>query len=215
MEHDRQRLLQRKLFEDQMRTLAHKQAQERQELLIIPADGNAGNSHPRYISAPTTPPLGGEVSPHVMDATLLSVAVGKAEKRKSVTYAPVSSDYEAPVPMGLSGGVAPPLSNRQMPFRSTGFAKSMPASRRTSRSSQDDDLADHLRGLSVADNGFDSPLLSGPQSIAMFNGRDSLENDGMHFVVNGNGNGYNAGMLLDQQLDKEMNSAFRNFCLSL
>ncbi len=30
MEHDRQRLLQRKLFEDQMRTLAHKQAQERQ-----------------------------------------------------------------------------------------------------------------------------------------------------------------------------------------
>ncbi len=49
----------------------------------------------------------------------------------------------------------------------------------------------------------------------MFNGRDSLENDGMHFVVNGNGNGYNAGMLLDQQLDKEMNSAFRNFCLSL
>ena len=55
LEHERQRLLQRKLFEDQMRALEQKQAQE---LLSIPSfeqNGNGGVQH-LAVSAPTTPP---------------------------------------------------------------------------------------------------------------------------------------------------------------
>lgn len=54
LEHERQRLLQRKLFEDQMRALEQKQAQE---LLSIPYEpnGNGGVQH-LAVSAPTTPP---------------------------------------------------------------------------------------------------------------------------------------------------------------
>ncbi|KLO20403.1 ARM repeat-containing protein [Schizopora paradoxa] len=210
IELERQRSNQRKIFGDELHALGYEQEKDRQELLTIPADGNAGNSLPRYASAPATPPLradsalGGGISPHVMDATLLSAAVGKAEKRKSVTYAPISSDYEAPVPMGLSGNVS---STRQISYRSAGFAKSMPASRRTSRSSEDEDLAEHLHGLSVADSGYESPLSSVPQSMGLYNGKDSLDSDGVRYVANGNGNGYSAGMLLDQQLEKEMNNA--------
>lgn len=54
MEHERQRLIQRKLFEDQMRVLEQKQAQE---LLSIPFEPN-GASGVQHLaaSAPTTPP---------------------------------------------------------------------------------------------------------------------------------------------------------------
>ena len=40
-----------------------------------------------------------------------------------------------------------------------------------------------------------------------------MESDGVRYVANGNGNGYSAGLLLDQQLEKEMNSAYQNSCL--
>lgn len=217
MEHERQRLAQRKAFDEQMRML---EQQQQQELLTIPVlDGSSGNSLQHFaVSAPTTPPrvdsaLGdGEIAAAnmVMNATLLSKAVGKAEKRKSVTYAPGSggSDYEAPVPMGLSGSVAQPSLNRQSSFRSSGFAKSMPASRRTSTSSHDEDLASQLQGLSVIDSGFESPISAGVQSLSRGRSADTLDSEAAHFVANGNGNGYNAGMLLDQQLENEMNSTY-------
>ncbi|KAG2753374.1 hypothetical protein P692DRAFT_201862362 [Suillus brevipes Sb2] len=51
LEHERQRLLQRKMFEDQMRALEQQQAQE---LLSIPYDPTA-SAH-LAVSAPTTPP---------------------------------------------------------------------------------------------------------------------------------------------------------------
>lgn len=54
MEHQRQRLIQQKLFEDQMRALEQKQAQE---LLSIPYEPNgAGGVQHLAVSAPTTPP---------------------------------------------------------------------------------------------------------------------------------------------------------------
>jgi hypothetical protein len=55
LEHERQRLLQRKLFEDQMRALEQKQAQE---LLSIPSYESNGNGGVQHLaaSAPTTPP---------------------------------------------------------------------------------------------------------------------------------------------------------------
>lgn len=150
LEHERQRLLQRKMFEDQMRALEQQQAQE---LLSIPYDPSTANGIQHLaVSAPTTPPrvnaaLNGEVqtSPRAaraVDAESLSIAVGAADKRKSVTYAP-------------SVNLSPDLSNSSV-GNNQGFsragAKSMPASRRTSASSHDEELAGHLHGLSSSEN---------------------------------------------------------------
>ena len=54
LEHERQRLVQRKLFEDQMRALEQKQAQELLSIAYEP-NGNGGVQH-LAVSAPTTPP---------------------------------------------------------------------------------------------------------------------------------------------------------------
>ncbi|KAF7354541.1 Pumilio domain-containing protein C6G9.14 [Mycena sanguinolenta] len=104
LEHERQRLLQRKIFEDQMCVLKQQQAPE---LLSLPYDTNAPSVNGTVstwqiaVSAPTTPPrvnaaLNGEPHPapqwrsQVFDAETVSKAVGSEvlEKRKSVTYAP-------------------------------------------------------------------------------------------------------------------------------
>ena len=104
MEHERQRALHRKLFEDQLRALEQEQAQE---LLSLPADSllSGGGSSLQHLgaSAPTTPPhvsamLNGKILPlngnsnlrsSTLDVDSLSKAVGTAvsDKRKSVTYA--------------------------------------------------------------------------------------------------------------------------------
>lgn len=202
MEHERQRAIQRKMFEDQMRALEQQQAQE---LLSIPVDPNTGNAMQHFaVSAPTTPPrvnaaLNGDASPGVLavDAHMLSHAVGKADKRKSVTYA--SSVSVSP---DMSSVMSDHTSNTHTSFNRTAGAKSMPASRRTSASSHDDDLADHLEGLSMTNTRV-SPLSGTPQhSILRSNkaGRFGQEHD------NGFGNVYNAGMMLDEQLDEEMHS---------
>ncbi|KAG1749610.1 ARM repeat-containing protein [Suillus paluster] len=141
LEHERQRLLQRKMFEDQMRALEQQQAQE---LLCIPYDPT-GSAH-IAVSAPTTPPrvtavLNGDnlvraaLSHSSVDAETLSKAVGSAvDKRKSVTYAPsVHRSPELGSGHGMNGHYG----------RSAG-AKSMPASRRTSASSHDEELAGHF-----------------------------------------------------------------------
>lgn len=203
LEHERQRAIQRKMFEDQMRALEQKQAQE---LLGIP---DPGLQH-LAVSAPTTPPrvniaLNGEISPGLgssyshspVDAEVLSKAVGSAviDKRKSVTYAPSVNNS----PEALT-------SNSAQSFARPGGAKSMPASRRTSASEHDEELAGHLQGLSLAGERADRlPTNPGtaPQSILVPNGRVSLA-DGM--VYQG---GYNAGMMLDEQLDQEMHSTSR------
>ncbi|OSD05787.1 ARM repeat-containing protein [Trametes coccinea BRFM310] len=199
MEHERQRALQRKMFEDQMRALEQQQARE---LLTIPLEQHLA------VSAPTTPPrvnavLSDDHSPtyhsalsqSVVDADMLSKAVGNADKRKSVTYAP-------------SVNHSPELPSGNQSFARPGGAKSMPASRRTSASEHDEELAGHLQGLSLAGERAErvsTPSGAIPQSILRSNSGRFGGNDNQHY-----GNVYNAGMMLDEQLDKEMHNAMRH-----
>ena len=129
------------------------QAQELFSILHDPNAPNGGTLQHLAASAPTTPPrvnaglneehLGVRFSAYQapMDADVLSKAFGSAvsDKRKSVTYAP-SVNHSPELP---SGGASNGFS------RAAG-AKSMPASRRTSASEHDEELAGHLQGLSLA-----------------------------------------------------------------
>ncbi|PFH54706.1 hypothetical protein AMATHDRAFT_44516 [Amanita thiersii Skay4041] len=212
LEHEHQRALQRKVFEDQMRALERKQAQE---LLNLPYDPNshAGGIQHLAVSAPTTPPrvnaiLNGDSfsvgrSGRVQfaaDAEALSKAVGVvADNRKSVTYAPsvhISPDM-------LSGSVT----NGQSYSRPAG-AKSMPASRRTSASSHDEELAGHLQNLALTGEHSSRASPAPPSgSVSTLLGGNSRygEDESMRYA-----NAFNAGMMLDEQLDKEMHNAMRN-----
>jgi hypothetical protein len=210
IEHERQRLLQRKIFEDQMRALEQQQAQE---LLSIPYDAatanGAGMQH-LAVSAPTTPPrinaaLPNEFLPGILthrskqavDADSLLKAVGSAavlDKRKAVTLAPM--DHLPESVMGVSNG-------GQNYARPVG-AKSMPASRRTSASGDDDDLSSHLQGLSLAgerpNRASPAPTPVTAPIMARSPGRYG-EDERTRYVKT-----FNAGMMLDQQLDQEMHS---------
>ena len=195
----------RKMFEEQMRALEQQQAQE---LLSIPVDSNGNAIQHMAASAPTTPPRvntllpgGPEISPTFrtgfsrmgLDTDVLSRAVGfVADKRKSVTYAAATRSPDIPpnAPHGNNGS--------GQSYGRAG-AKSMPASRRTSASSNDEELAGHLQGLSVAD----PPMVSQDQILPQKNG-GMHEEDGLRYVT------YNAGMMLDEQLDEEMHSEY--FC---
>jgi hypothetical protein len=115
-----------------------------------------------------------------MDADMLSKAVGStvSDKRKSVTYAP-SVNHSPELASGdASNG-----------FSRTAGAKSMPASRRTSASEHDEELAGHLQGLSLAGDGSNrvSPVPGNPPHL-----------------------------MLDEQLDQEMHSMYMSgvLCLS-
>lgn len=195
-----------------MRALEQQQAQE---LLSIPYDPNnpnngAGLQH-LAVSAPTTPPrvnaaLNGETpsglrfgrSQHSVDDEVLLKAVGTAasDKRKSVTYAPSVNLSPELVSSGTTNG-------SQSFSRGVG-AKSMPASRRTSASSQDEELAGHLQALALAgerSNGTSPAPTPVSASILMRGGARYGEDEGVHY-----GNAFNAGMMLDEQLDQEMHS---------
>ena len=202
LEHEHQRAMQRRLFEDQMRALERKQAHE---LLALPYDANlhAGIQH-LAVSAPTTPPrvnaiLNGDVYPgsrsgrvqFTADAEILSKAVGSvADKRKSVTYAPS---------INISSELVGPASNGQSFIRPAG-AKSMPASRRTSASSHDEELASHLQNLALAGEQSNRASPDPVGSVLLSNMRYGDEDGVRHPGA------YNAGMMLDEQLDKEMHS---------
>ncbi|KAI0296693.1 armadillo-type protein [Russula brevipes] len=204
IEHERQRALHRKMFEDQMRVLEQQQAQE---LLNIPVEGNGNGLQHMAASAPTTPPRvnallpgGPEISPTFrpgftrmgLDTDVLSRAVGSvADKRKSVTYAPAARSPEIPPS-------TPHSNNGSGQGYGRAGAKSMPASRRTSASSHDEELAGHLQGLSIVGDSF--PPASLNQVSRQRNG-GTHEEDGLRYGT------YNAGMMLDEQLDEEMNNA--------
>ncbi|TFK40914.1 ARM repeat-containing protein [Crucibulum laeve] len=212
IEHERQRALQRKMFEDQMRALEQQQAQE---LLSIPYDPNSANGNGIQhlaVSAPTTPPrvnalLNGEAYPgHAMrsqqsvDAESLSKAVGTvADKRKSVTYAPsVNLSPDLLTGAGVNGHA----------FARSAGAKSMPASRRTSASSHDEELAAHIQGLSLAGDRSTraSPAPAPISASILLKGNSRYGGDeGARYAST-----YNAGMMLDEQLDQEMHNAMRN-----
>ncbi|KAF7340109.1 RNA-binding protein [Mycena venus] len=209
LEHERQRLLQRKIFEDQMRALEQQQAQE---LLSLPYDANApsanGGMGHLAVSAPTTPPrvnavLNGEPHPapkrrsQNFDAETLSKAVGTAvsDKRKSVTYAP-------------SVNLSPDLntgSAANSSFSRAAGAKSMPASRRTSASEHDEELAGHLQGLSMAGERASPGPVPVTASILTRGSSRYADDEGARYAST-----YNAGMMLDEQLDQEMHNAMRN-----
>jgi hypothetical protein len=131
-----------------------------------------------------------------MDVEVLSKAVGSAvaDKRKSVTYAPSVNHSPELTSGGASNG-----------FSRAAGAKSMPASRRTSASEHDEELADHLQGLSLAgdiSNRVSPAPGNKPQSIlTKESGR--YGNDTLHY-----GKAFNAGMMLDEQLDQEMHSTY-------
>ena len=231
MEHERQRAIQRKLFEDQMRALEQQQAAE---LLSLPVDPNEVTSpnglHNMALSAPTTPPRAPSVvngirpSPtaagtrdayylheHQMHATALSSAMNKADKRKSVTYAPSASVLH-PIE-GLSANSGSGLGSMS---RAAG-AKSMPASRRTSASAESlevDDITGTLKSLALVDtvNGNGQHSVSHPQGILRaMNNRFSEEPGAIgesHQYGSHGGHAFNAGMMLDQQLDQEMHSVY-------
>ncbi|KAI0700403.1 ARM repeat-containing protein [Cytidiella melzeri] len=199
MEHERQRALQRKLFEDQMRALEQQQARE-----LLTIESGAGLQH-MAASAPTTPPrvnamLSGEYSPNLssglsqstVDPEVLSRAVGSAaDKRKSVTYAPsVNHSPEA-------------HSNNHQSFARSGGAKSMPASRRGSASEHDEELAGHLENLSLVGERRANAQNALPQSILRSASGRFGTPDGTNYT-------FNAGMMLDEQLDQEMHNAMRH-----
>ncbi|KAF9263107.1 ARM repeat-containing protein [Marasmius fiardii PR-910] len=209
LEHERQRVFQRKMFEDQMRALEQQQAQE---LLSIPFDPSSPNSATGVqhlaVSAPTTPPrlnIGLQGEPHLtarhghnqfVDVDTLSKAVGAADKRKSVTYAPS---------VNLSPDLASGHSANNSAFaRST--AKSMPASRRTSASSNDEELAGHLQGLALGEGHRSRGASPAPISVsASILNRRHPDDEGARYAST-----YNAGMMLDEQLDQEMHNAMRH-----
>jgi hypothetical protein len=198
------------MFEEQMRMLEQQQAQE---LLNLPVDSNGNVLQHMAASAPTTPPRvnallpgGPEISSTIrtsvtrmgLDTDVLSRAVGfVADKRKSVTYAPTTRSPEIPPnnPHGNNGF-------------SQGYgragAKSMPASRRTSASSHDEELVGHLQGLSMA--GETSPSVASQGQIPLQKNGGVHEEDGLRYGT------YNAGMMLDEQLDEEMNSESHYQC---
>lgn len=111
------------------------------------------------------------------------------DKCKSVTYAPVTRSPE--IPSSDSGGL--------QGNHGRAMAKSMPASRRQSTSEDDAELAGHLHNLSPIGQERNSPMLVKQSSYFQRNGR--LDGDTASF-----GAIYNAGMMLDEQLDEEMHS---------
>lgn len=229
LEHERQRTIQRQLFEEQMKALEQQQAAE---LLTIPVDPNEitspGGIH-MALSAPTTPPRAPSVinglhtSPTVpgtremyglqdRHATALISAMSRTDKRKSVTYAPSLSAAQPP-DVGFTTTNAVTLG----PIgRSAAGAKSMPASRRASASAESleaEDLAGTLQSLALMDN--ISPhgqQHTQPQSILKTKGGRFVDET----VLMGDNHTYashglNAGFMLDQQLDQEMHSMFTFF----
>ena len=204
LEHERQRALHRKMFEEQMRALEQQQAQE---LLNIPVDSNGNAIQHMAASAPTTPPRVNALLPSGpdtssalrtgfarmgLDTDVLSRAVGSvSDKRKSVTYAPVTRSPEIP-PSNTHG------SNGLGQGYGRAGAKSLPASRRTSASSHDEELAGHLQGLAIVGEAFPSP--ANQEQVSPQKNGATHDEEGMQY-----GNSYNAGMMLDEQLDEEMN----------
>jgi len=131
-----------------------------------------------------------------------SQAVGNvADKRKSVTYAPsVNASLSPDLPNG-------PGMNGHSFARPAG-AKSMPASRRTSASSHDEELAIQIQGLSLANDRSTraSPIPTPVSASALLRGNGRYGDDeGARYAST-----YNAGMMLDEQLDQEMHSKYRS-----
>ena len=119
------------------------------------------------------------------------------DKRKSVTYAPT---------VNLSPDLPTGVATNGSSFARPAGAKSMPASRRTSASSHDEELAAHIQGLSLAGDrsARASPIPSAVSASILLRGGGRFGDDeGARYAST-----YNAGLMLDEQLDQEMHSAY-------
>lgn len=219
MEHERQRMMHRQLFEEQMRALEQQQAAE---LLTIPVDHSelgTGGLHVA-LSAPTTPPRAPSVvnglnaspttaldvynarDPQLHTNSQLNLVFSKSDKRKSVTYATIIHSPDS----GLSASTMTTLG----PIGRTPGAKSMPTSRRTSASADSleaDDLAGTLQSLALLDSNNQSQAQIG---LPIKHPRGTEENgvigENRTYSSLREAPNYNAGRMLDQQLDQEMHS---------
>jgi hypothetical protein len=222
--HERHRLLQRQTYEHQMRAL---ESQKPSDLLGIPFDSNA----PQHlaVSAPTTPPrinavLNGEIplsrsglAHHTVDVDVLfSKVVGSAATPSATTTPPltVSPSIDKKLVTYAPSVDPEPLSATTTTtgtFARTAGAKSMPASRRTSASEHDDDLAGHLQSLTLAgERSLRTSPAPGPiphsvlKSAARYAAGEEVvrfRNPPPRFD-----HSLHAGMMLDKQLDQEMHS---------
>ena len=184
-----------------MRLLEQQQAIEERELLLVPP-GEAlvtGLQH-MALSAPTTPPRAPSVGPLDVNSFsgIFDVAavnshprLSNADKRKSVTYAsPEVMDGVSPGNYGLR----------------TAGAKSMPGSRRGSSGSKDGEDLLTLQALRLHDQAIRK--VSSPKPI-LRQTRTSIYGESALSSGDGHGLGhYNAAFVLDDELDKEMHSAF-------
>jgi len=169
---------------------AQQAAEERHLLTISAVDAHVA------VSAPTTPPrLSAQLSANhdsvnggpAFDHSALSQAVGKANKRKSVNYAPSPSIIQDSGSV-YTGSLHPHSFSRNL------GAKSMPASRRTSTSSQDlDELGDlTLNALTLNER-------AGTPTYSILRSHDS--------ALRSEPQPIDAGLMLDNEIDKEINSA--------
>ncbi|KAF4584766.1 hypothetical protein EYR38_001997 [Pleurotus pulmonarius] len=162
-------------------------------------------------TAPTTPPRvntvlnrnashGYHLSRQLpLDAESLLQVVGSAvaDMRKSVTYVPS---------VNLSPDLATTTNTNG--FTQNPGAESMPASRRTSASSHDEELASQLQGLSFGGDRSNraSPVPGSISTSILAKGSSRfMDDEGARYA-----NTYNAGMMLDEQLDQEMHNAMRH-----
>lgn len=219
MEHERQRMIHRQLFEEQMRALEQQQAAELLNIPVDPAELAAGGLHVA-LSAPTTPPRAPSVinglnaSPttpldtyntrdhQLHSGNQLNFVFSKADKRKSVTYATVLHSPDS----GLSASSMATLG----PIGRTPGAKSMPASRRTSASVDSleaDDLAGTLQSLALLDSNNQSHAQIGlPVQNTRYTEETGIIGENRIYGGLQGGPNFNAGRMLDQQLDQEMHS---------
>jgi hypothetical protein len=178
-----------------MAALEQKQAEE---LLSLPVD--PGLQHVA-LSAPTTPPRG---APQLSAERVLKPSLAGpegnrssySEKRKSVTYSALAQSPDEVVE-----------TTARMPHNRSAGAKSMPGSRRPSTGSHaSEELEQLVEGLSVHDRAPGSARHLSRLGNLTLSERRMLHEHNSVLVDSGYTSHLNAGLMLDEQLDQEMQS---------
>ncbi|KAF5345840.1 hypothetical protein D9757_014065 [Collybiopsis confluens] len=198
LEHERQRTIQRNSFENQKCAL---EQQQTQELLSLPLEPNNSGIQHLTVSASTTPSQMNGVlqtamhpgAKYLSGSVKSNKAVGPAGKRNAVTYGPS-------IHLSLALSAIAPTN-----FARSAGAKSMPASRRTAANIHE--LAHHLQGLSLEGKHPWKTLPVPTMVSASVLTRDSqyTDDEGARYAST-----YNEGMMLDEQLDRDMHNAMRH-----
>lgn len=195
LEHERQRLIQRQHFEEQMRALELQQQQEERALLTPSSENPLGSQHVA-LSAPSTPPrgsaalangealsTGGISGLSFLHHQAVTNGIPEEFKRHSANYGSLVSQPREP-----GNNLAPGSHNH------AAGAKSMPGSRRgssgSSEAAQDMVASLNLGSLSIQD-----------KQIPRINGVHPLRSATNPEVFKAN-----AASLFDEDLDNEMSS---------